>query len=277
MWISVDMEGIGGLVDRAQFLPEGREYQRARPHMVAEMRTVVRAVWEAGAARVVVNDSHDGQINLLYEALDDLPEETVLISGAGKRLAMAEGLASADVACFVGYHAMAGTAGAVMDHTYTGDVYRVRLNGQEVGECGLNAYLAGHYGIPVALVTGDQALADEVHALLPGTEMVVSKIALGRQTARLVHPRVLHRRLAEATARALARVAQGTGPAPLKIPAPVTIEVGFMTTQGADLAMLMPDAERVDGRSVAVTCPDMERAYLTFRALLRLGTGLPLY
>jgi D-amino peptidase len=277
VWISVDMEGIEGLVDRAQFMPEGREYQRSRVHMIEEMCTVVRAAWEAGASQVVVNDSHDGQINLTYEALASLPEETVLISGTGKRLAMCEGMAGADVAFFVGYHAMAGTAHAVMDHTFTGDLYRVRLNGQEVGECGLNAYLAGHYGIPVGLVTGDQALVDEARTLVAGAEMVVNKVGLGRQSARLVHPSVLGRQITEATRRAVERAREGKLPVPLRIQTPVTVEVGFMTSQGADMAMWLDGAERVDGRSVAVQCPDMERAYVAFRALVRLGTGLPLY
>ncbi len=277
VYISVDMEGIGGLVDRRQFLPEEREYERSRPHMIREMRTVVEAAWAAGASRVLVNDSHDGMLNLAYDELEGLPPATELISGTGKRLQMGEGLVGHDVAFFIGYHARAGTAGAIMDHTYTGDVHHVALNGQEVGECGLNAYLAGHFGIPVGVVSGDQALYDEAHPYLGETEFVVTKWALGRKSARLKHPDLVHRELSEAASRAVERIARGQGPKPLVIPTPVTLELGFMTTQGTDLAMLYPGAARVDGRTVEVTCPDMEQAYLAFRALLRLGTGFPLY
>jgi D-amino peptidase len=277
VWISVDMEGIGGLVDRKQFLPEDREYERSRPHMIREMRTVVEAAWSAGASRVLVNDSHDGQLNLAFDALEGLPPATELISGSGKRLQMGEGLPGHDVAMFIGYHAKAGTAGAIMDHTYTGDVHHVALNGQEVGECGLNAYLAGHFGIPVGVVSGDQALYDEARPYLPETEFVVTKWALGRKSARVKHPDVVHRELRDAVVRAVERMARGEGPKPLRIETPVTLELGFVTSQGTDLAMLYPGAERIDGRTVAVECPDMEAAYLAFRALLRLGTGFALY
>ncbi|MGC8489498.1 MAG: M55 family metallopeptidase [Clostridia bacterium] len=277
VWISVDMEGIGGLVDRAQFIPEEREYERARAHMIAEMRTVVQAAWDAGASRVVVNDSHDGQLNLAPDGLGGLPEGTELISGMGKRFAMAEGLKGLDLALLVGYHARAGTALAVMDHTDSGDIYRVTLNGEEVGEFGLNAYLAGFYGIPVGLVTGDAALQEEVQALIPDADMVVTKVAVGRQAARLKHPRAVHDELREATRRAVTRFMAGSAPAPLRPTPPVVVAVSFMTSQGTDMAALYPGAGRVDGRTVAVECADMERAYLAARTLFLMGTAYLLY
>lgn len=277
VWISVDMEGIGGIVDRTQLLPGLLNFDRSRPYMIGEMKTAVRAAWEAGATAVVVNDSHDGMLTLTWHEMADLPQETVLISGTGKRYSMGEGIVGSDVALFVGYHAMAGTAKAVMDHTYAGDIYRVRLNGREVGETGLNAHLAGYFGIPVGLVAGDQSLAHEARALLPDAEMVITKEATGRQSARLFSPAVVQERLDAGVRRALQRTASGQGQKPLQASGPMEIEVGFMTTHAADLANLMPETERVDGRTVAVTRPNMEEAFVAFRALLRLGGNVPLY
>lgn len=277
VWISVDMEGVGGLVDRTQFMPGEPEYKRARAEMMAEMRTVVEAAWDAGAGRVVVNDSHDGQLNLAYDGLFGLPPRTELISGMGKRFAMAEGMRGMDLALLVGYHGRSGTSLAVMDHTDSGDVWNVFLNDIEVGELGLNAYLAGYYGMPVGLVAGDAALALEVRALLPDTPFVVTKTAVGRRAARLIHPDQVRDELREATRRAVLQVARGQGPEPLRAKTPVAVRVSFMTSEGADAAMLYPGCTRVDGRSVAASFSDMEQAYLACRTLFLMGTGFPLY
>lgn len=275
--ISVDMEGIGGIVDRVQLMPGERLYQESRAYMVAEMKSVVRAVWAHGATEVLVNDSHDGMLNLAWSELGDLPRGTKLLSGTGKRLSMGQGFPGSAAAMFVGYHARAGTAPAVMDHTYSGDIHHLALNGQEVGETGLNAYLAGFYGVPVALVTGDQALVAEARALLPEVEAVTTKEALGRRSALLPSPADLADQLEAAAGRAMDRLAAGRGPAPLSLAGPVDLEVGFMTTQAADTACLMPGTRRVDGRTVAATLPSVETAFFAFRALMVLGGGTPLY
>ncbi len=277
IWISVDMEGMGGLVDRTQFIPDEPAYTRARAQMIAEMRTVVEAVWDAGAGRVVVNDSHDGQLNLAYDSLVGLPSRTELISGMGKRFAMAEGMRGMDLALLVGYHGRSGTSHAIMDHTDSKDVWSVSVNDIDVGEFGLNAYLAGHYGMPVGLAAGDAALAHEVEALLPDTLCVVTKTAVGRRAARVIHPAQVRDELWEAARRAVLHFADGLGPRPLLVTTPIILRVSFMTTEGADAAMLYPGSARVDGRSVAVRCNDMEHAYLASRTLFLMGTGFPLY
>lgn len=275
--VSVDMEGISGIVDRVQLMPGERLYQEHRANMVSDMKAVVRAAWAGGATEVLVNDSHDGMLNLGWSEMADLPRATQLISGSGKRLSMAQGFPGSAAVMFVGYHAMAGTPNAIMDHTYSGDVHHLKLNGQEVGETGLNAYLAGHFGVPVVLVAGDQALAAEVKALLPQAESVVVKEALGRRSAVLPSPAEVADRLTAATARAMDRLAHGTAPQPLVMPGPIMLELGFMTTQAADLACFMPGTMRVDGRTVAIEQPNLEAAFMAFRALLLMGGGTPLY
>jgi D-amino peptidase len=277
VWLSVDMEGVGGIVDRDQLLPEGLNYERARGYMLEEMRIVVQTAWSEGAEEVVIADSHDGAINLRWDELDGLDDRTVLISGIRRPLLMAEGLVGMDSALLIGYHAMAGTSAAVMDHTYTGDLYSVHFNGREVGEAGINAYLAGHFGVPVLLATGDQALATEVQALIPRVESVITKEALGRRSARLPAPAAVRDKLRQATVRCLGHLRAGSAPDPLKIEMPVSVEVGFMTTDAADSAMMVPESERITGRSVRVIRPDMPEAFRAFRALMSLGAGAPLY
>src|SRR5438093_11976000 len=95
--------------------------------------------------------------------------------------------ATADAALFVGYHARAGTPRAILDHTYSGSVAAVRVNGTEVGETGINAYLAGHHDVPVVLVTGDRALTAEAKALLPNVHTVAVKDETGATSAKNLH------------------------------------------------------------------------------------------
>ncbi|HJS47741.1 MAG TPA: M55 family metallopeptidase, partial [Gemmatimonadales bacterium] len=187
VYISVDMEGVAGVVHEDQTNPVdprcAAEYARFRRLMTLEANAAVEGALDAGATRVVVNDAHWFMRNLLAE---ELHESAELVSGDPKPLSMMQGIADGfEAAFFVGYHAMAGTAEAVLDHTYTDRVAAARLNGAPIGELGINAALAGAHGVPVALVTGDQAVAAEARALLGGgVATAVVKQAIGRQAAR---------------------------------------------------------------------------------------------
>ena len=168
VYISVDMEGISGVVHEDQTDPiEARhagEYNRFRRLMTDEANAAITGALDAGATSVLVNDSHWLMRNLLAEELHPAAQ---LLSGGPKLLSMVEGIDTGfDAAMFIGYHARAGTARAIIDHTYTSRVYEVRINGQPVGELALNAAIAGLHGVPVALVSGDQAIASEARSLL---------------------------------------------------------------------------------------------------------------
>src|SRR5690349_1260963 len=183
VYISVDMEGVAGVVHEDQTDPidprHAAEYNRFRRLMTAEANAAVEGAMLAGANRVLVNDSHWLMMNILAEELHPAAE---LLSGNPKARSMVEGLELGfDAAMFVGYHAMGGTGQAIIDHTYTSRVHEARLNGRPVGELALNAALAGTYGVPVVLVSGDQAVAEEAHAPLgTAVETVVVKHAVGR-------------------------------------------------------------------------------------------------
>src|SRR5439155_494039 len=191
--ISVDMEGIAGVVHESQTDPTtpafAAEYGRFRRLMTAEANAAVEGALAAGATRVLVNDSHWHMRNLLAEELHQAAE---LVSGDPKPRSMVQGIdAGFDAALFIGYHARAGTRNAILDHTYADRIHEVRLNGKPVGELGLNAGLAGVHGVPVALVSGDSALAAEAKDLLgAGVATVIVKQAVSRHAAKSVAPAV---------------------------------------------------------------------------------------
>ena len=269
VYVSVDMEGVAGVVHEDQTDPidprHAGEYNRMRRLMTAEANAAVEGALAAGAERVLVNDSHWLMTNLLAEELDPAAE---LLSGGTKARSMMEGVEEGfDAALFVGYHARAGVGHAIIDHTYTDRVHEARLNGRPVGELALNAALAGTYGVPVALVSGDQALAAEAREVLgPAVETVVVKHAVGRFAARSVAPSVACRLIREG-----ARAALGRAHEPLRMAAPVQLEVDFALTQMADMAVLVPGSIRTAGRTVAFTHDDYREVFRAWRALYNLA------
>lgn len=269
VYISVDMEGIAGVVHEDQTDPidprHAGEYNRCRRLMTSEANAAIEGALQAGATRIWVNDSHWQMRNLLAEELHPSAE---LLSGGPKLRSMVEGIDQGfDAALFVGYHAMAGTAHAVIDHTYTGLVHEARLNGRAVGELGLNAALAGSYGVPVALVSGDQALAAEARALLgESVEAVIVKHAVSRFAARSVSPDESCRRIREGAAAALRRPH-----APLILEPPIRLQVEFALAQMADMAELVPGSVRTGGRAVEYVHDDYGEVFRAWRALYNLA------
>jgi D-amino peptidase len=215
---------------------------------------------------VLVNDSHWHMRNLLAEELHPAAE---LLSGGPKLRSMVEGVELGfDAALFVGYHARAGTPHAVIDHTYTSRVHEARLNGRPVGELAINAALAGTYGVPVAMVSGDQALAAEARDLLGAeVETVVVKQAVGRFAARSLAPGEACRRIREGASIALAR-----RHAPLILDAPVRLEVEFALTGMADMAELVPGSVRTGGRTLEYVHADYREVFRAWRALYNLAS-----
>jgi D-amino peptidase len=234
--------------------------------MTAETNAAIEGALAAGATAVLVNDSHWQMRNLIAE---DLHPAAELLSGGPKLRSMVEGVELGFAAALlIGYHARAGTPHAVIDHTYTSRVHEVRLNGRPVGELGINAALAGTYGVPVAMVSGDQALAAEAREWLgPGVETVVVKHAVWRFAARSLAPSEACRRIREGAAAAL-----GRPHAPLALPQPVRLEVEFALTQMADMAELAPGSVRTGGRTLAYTHEDYREVFRAWRALYNLAS-----
>lgn len=272
VYISVDMEGVAGVVHEDQTNPTdprcAPEYARFRRLMTAEANAAIQGAADAGATRILVNDSHWTMRNLLAEELHEAAE---LLSGGPKPRSMMEGIDGGyDAALCIGYHARAGTRAAILDHTYTDRLIDVRLNGRSVGELGLNAALAGVFDVPVVLVSGDAALATEAHDLL-GDEVatVIVKEAVGRHAARSLAPAVACRRIREAATKALKR----KGAKPFTVEAPITLEADFSKTVEADMAELVPGSLRTSGRTVAFTHHDYKEVFRAWRAMHNLAAA----
>ena len=264
--ISVDMEGIAGVVLPEHTMSSHREYDRFRRLMTAEVNAAVSGAAKAGADHIVVNDSHGSMSNVLIEELDPRAE---LISGRPKPLAMMQGISEkVDLVFLVGYHGMSGTAGAILEHTWHGGILKVSINGREVGECGVSAAIAGHFKVPVGLVTGDDAVTQEAIALLGDIETVEVKKGIGRTAAQCLHPTIAYERICAAAERAISAKAK-----PFFVDTPVTIAVRFHRATGAEMACLVPGARRIDGREVEWTGDSMFEAYKVFQIMASLSRG----
>ncbi|TDD17086.1 peptidase M55, partial [Kribbella turkmenica] len=184
VYLSVDMEGITGLVDAEDVQPPGRDYERGRVLMTEDTNAAIRGACDAGATAVLVNDAHGPMRNLLPDLLD--PRAT-LIKGRPKPMGMLEGLTGEyDAALCIGYHARAGVLG-VLSHSFMGhEIEDIWLDDQVTGEIGLFHAAAYAYGVPVALLTGDDTACAEMTAWDPAVATVTVKHAKDRFAAQLV-------------------------------------------------------------------------------------------
>lgn len=266
VYISADMEGIAGVVDNTQASPTGRDYEIGRRLMIGEVNAAIAGAFEAGATEVVVNDAHWDQTNLEPDKLDP---RAALITGAPKPFAMMQGLDDSFAAVlFIGYHPQASTVDGVLDHTWSGSIKAVRLNGREVGEYGLNAALAGHYAVPVVFISGDKAVIEQAKEFIPGIYAWPVKTGLGHTAALTLHPEKARETIAAGVKAALAQRDQVK---PVVLKTPVTLEVELADSAQADSAMMVPGMKRVSGRVVSYTAPDMLVAYKVFRLIGRLA------
>lgn len=267
-FLSVDMEGICGIVNERETDPEkgGEAYQASRRLMTGEANAAIEGCVRAGAKEVLVADSHWNFDNLIPE---ELHEAATLLRGWPRPGSMVGGLdGSYAAAMFIGYHAMAGTPRAILDHTYTGRIARVEINGKPVGETGINAALAGHHGVPVVLVTGDAAVAAEAKALLAGVHFVAVKEAMGATAATNLHPKAARDRV-RAEAESALRGAKTV--LPLKATTPVELAIEFKETGHADRAEFVPGVRRVGGTRVELRAPDMVEAFRAFYATVNVS------
>ena len=268
VFISVDMEGISGIVHGDQTTPGTAEYAAGRKWMAQDVNAAVEGALEAGATEVVVNDSHGSMRNI---DSDDLHPRAILISGSPKPLSMMQGIDASFAACLlVGYHAKAGTEDAILDHTISGSVVRaIRVNGAELPELGLNAAIAGYYGVPVVLVSGDTAVCRQTGEILGKDVVTVAvKEAYGRLAAKLVPMGEARRMLKAGVKEALGKVASVK---PFKIAPPYNFELGYHVSAQADMAAMLTEVKRVDARTVAFTADDFILGFRKLRALIALA------
>jgi D-amino peptidase len=267
VFISVDMEGVSGITDPEDVLPDGADYQRGRVFMTGDANAAILGAYDGGADEVLVNDSHWIMRNLLLERLDPRART---VKGFHKSLCMVQGLdASCDGAVFVGYHACAGTEGGVLNHTMLGkEIQNIYLNGEPTGETRLNAAFAGHFGVPVLVVAGDAAVCAEAERFLDRVQTVAVKDGIDKFSANCLHPEVALTRIREATARA---VADRTRPAPYRLSPPYRLGIEWNSTTIAATCALIPQVELTAPRSVEFVTQDYPELMRVRVVMLLLG------
>ncbi|RMB82175.1 M55 family metallopeptidase [Streptomyces shenzhenensis] len=267
IYLSVDMEGITGLVDRDDVQPDGRDYERGRSMMAQDVNAAVRGALAAGATDVLVNDAHGPMRNLLPESLHPAAR---LVRGKPKQMGMLEGLtASHDAMICVGYHSRAGALG-VLSHSFMGhEIEDIWLDGSPVGEIGLAQATAAALGVPVAVLTGDDVACAEATSWDDRIAAVPVKYAHDRFAAEL-RPEAEARQAIEDT------VAAALTPLPLRpaaIADDVTLTVRWQSSSVAATLPGIPGVTATDSRTVQAS-GQLPYLYRQFGIWMRVATSM---
>jgi D-amino peptidase len=254
VYISVDMEGVAGVVTADQLIPSGFEYERFRRFMTDETMAAVRAANEAGAGEIVVSDSHGNGENLLIEAF---PKNVSIVRSWPRHGGMMAGLDSSfSAAIFVGYHASTTNPKGVRAHTFSSAHYaRVALNGNAVTEGEYNAAYAGAKGVPVIFVSGDDVAVAEIKSRLGDIETVETKKSLGFHSAETLTPEVSCEKISIGVKSALSRLHDFK---PYVIKTPVTLEITFKNYTPAELLSYLRSVQRIDSHTIRFVGKDMD-------------------
>jgi D-amino peptidase len=257
--ISADMEGITGVTAPDDVHPGSPSYERFRRLFMHDVNAAIAGAFEGGATEVVVNEGHNRMRNLLIEELD---ARARLISGGHKPFIMMEGIdRGIDLAFFVGYHAPFGDPG-VLSHMFLGKgVFDIRLNGETCSEGRMNALIAGTFGVPVALVTGDDMACADAGRYIPGVRTVAVKEAIDRYVAICLPPERTEPLIREAAAH-VCRDAQAHRP--LVADPPYRWEMTLTNPSSAGRAALVPGVERVDARTVMWSADEFRSSFASF-------------
>ncbi len=266
VWISFDMEGVAGIVDWDQCRPDsGPSYALGCALLQDEVNAAIEGAIAGGATEVVLNDSHSRMANLDPRRIAGNAQ---YISGRHKPRYMMQGLDDTfDAIFFVGYHGSISGRPSTLSHTYNPEVFtRAAVNGVEVGESGINALVAEHFGVPIAFLSGDAVVQDETRPFAPDAVMVTTKESITRFSAKNLHPTEscsLIRAGAERAMRAVAAGSvRGTG-----IQAPTTLDLEFQTGDMAEVATWARGAERTAERAVRIEGDNLLQLFESFVAV----------
>lgn len=266
IYISADIEGVSGVVHSEHTSRDGKEHDYARLLMTEEVNACIVGALEAGAKRVVVNDSHGTMRNIYHEKLHPKSE---LILGSPKKLAMMEGISSEfDAALFIGYHTKMGQNG-ILNHTFNGKILKsVEINGIEFGEFGLNALVAGYFNVPVIFVSGCNLAIKEAEECIPNINHSIVKQTINRTTALNLHPLEARELIKEGTKKAILHYEQIK---PFSIEPPYTVKVEFLHTGLADAVEILPFVKRTEPLTISFNSNDILECYRLIRSSIMLA------
>ena len=268
--ISADMEGVVGVVTGEQLSPQGFEYQRFREFMTQEVNTAIEAAFAAGATEIVVADSHGNGQNLLIEKL---PKNITLVRSWPRPLMMVQGVDETFAGViFIGYHSGTTNSTGVRAHTMSSaNLADVQLNGISVPEAGLNAAIAGHFNVPVIMISGDDAAVKEATDLLGNIEGAVVKWNYGFHSARTLMPEAANDLIREKVKRAVGRISEFK---PYKVAPPIRLDVRFKNYRPAEVLSYLSIVERTDAHSIRFQGRDMIETAKFIEFMMHYEAGL---
>ncbi len=265
IYISADMEGVVGAVTGEQLGPGGFEYQKFRGFMTAEVNAAIDAARAAGATEFLISDSHGNGQNLLIE---ELPDDVMVIRSWPRPLGMMEGIDETfDGVIFLGYHASTANTRGVRAHTLSSsNITGLRLNGIEMTEGSMNAAVAGHFGVPVIMVSGDDVAVAENQVLIGDIEGAVVKWAKGFHSAQTLTPEAGYEVIRTRTASAISRIDDFE---PYVLDTPIELELSLKHYQPVELISYLPNVEKVNSHTIRYIGEDM----IDISKFLRVVTG----
>ncbi len=253
IYISADMEGVVGAVTAEQLGPDGFEYQRFRKFMTAEVNAAINAARDAGAAEILVSDSHGNGQNLLIE---ELPDDVKIVRSWPRELGMMQGIDETfDGVIFIGYHSSTTNTRGVRAHTMSSaNITSLKLNGNPMSEGSMNAAIAGHFGVPVIMVSGDDAAVAENRAVIGDMEGAVVKWAESFHSATTLTPAAAYEVIASTTRSAIGRIDHFK---PFVLDRPIEIRLSLKHYQPVEMLAYLPGFERIDSHTIGYTAKDM--------------------
>ncbi len=253
LYISVDMEGVVGAVTGDQLGPDGFEYQLTRKFMTEELLAAIAAAREVGVTEFLISDSHGNGENLLIEML---PEDVMVVRSWPRPLMMMQGIDSTfDAAIFLGYHAGTTNPHGVRAHTMSSArLADIQLNGRSMLEAGINAAIAGHFGVPVIMISGDDATFEEARAIIGDIEGAVVKWNYSFHSAKTMTPAAAYKLIGAKVKAAFMRIDEFE---PLVLPTPITLDVRFKNYRPSQVLAYLSIVERTDAHSIRFVGSDI--------------------
>jgi len=256
IFISADIEGVGGVATWEQAGTKGADHKRACQWMTDEVNAAIEGALEGGATEIVVRDAHGAARNIQWESLHPRAR---LISGWGPTSDMMQGLDdSFGLVFLVGYHPGPANPAGVLAHSFTSRLTDSRLNGAPCNESVIAALQAGVYSVPIGLVTGQAELAEEIQPTIPDCVFVTTKHGLHHQAALLEPQATVRAGIKEGAREAVARQISGGGPEPYKPKPPIRLEFMLSTVEAAAALEGIEGIERVAPGTCVLTADDVE-------------------
>jgi len=253
IYISADMEGLAGAVTADQLGPGGFEYEKFRKIYTAEVNAAIDAAFKAGAAEILVSDSHGNGQSLL---IDELNQKVQLVRSWPRPFGMMQGIDETfDGVFFIGYHASSTNSDGIRAHTMSSaHLAAIKLNGVSMSEASFNAAIAGHFDVPVLMISGDNAATSEAAALIGDIEEAIVKWAYGFHSGRTLLPTAANAVISEKAKKGVAKIGKIK---PYKLKGPIELDITFQSYLPSEVLAYLPIVERIDERTIRYVGADM--------------------